>query len=780
MPSLDLNRLLAPPGRLGVDARVEWQPRASSLTRVQSRALALSAIAALFVILHVVWFIGVPADLDSFNFILGVRRFDVVHHQPHPPGAPVYIAAGKAATWLWRFAGLPFDPLVGPEASALGALSLLSGTLSIFLLGLVAGRREDRVERAWYGTLILASAPLFWLLAARSVSDIPGLLLILTVYLSMASGRPKVTALLSGIAAGLRVQTVLLTVPVLIIGLGRARSWKTAALACGWFAAGVVSWLLPMVAVTGAGEYWAALTKQAQHDWSNPLMFAAAPTLRHGASALINTFAMPWGNPTLAAVMLIAAAIGAWRLLRTSPRGAAVFAAYAAPYLLFHLVLQETNTIRYAMPIMLGVAYLAGVAIEGVQWRWRGAVILLLIAPNLFVSVRSLYGVARTGSPAIRLLAAMHRRAAESVPAFVIAHENLRLPRLQRILPAPPPWTTVRPKAPYEWRALLDHWKRGATAPVWFVADPRRTDLSLLDRRSQHVLGSFKLDVQAAWILRGVRPRAFTWLELRPPAWIAVRGFALTPETGGLAARDRDGPAFNGAVAMVRRYAEGAVIAVAGRHIGGEDDPDVRVVIEIDGRPVSSAFASARERHYRALVHLRPNQLAGDTPYATVTIRSSPVAATTRVIPVTVEHFDYQPGDGALFSFSSGWHEPELRPRSGLTWRWATRRASVLIHRPSGTPAELVLAGDAPMPRGLAAGVIRVTSGTRILDAFPEGPAFSRRVVIPGDVSADCDVSVTITSSSWFVPRDVGQSDDRRELAFRAFAVEVNPLNASK
>lgn len=36
-------------------------------------------------------------DLDSVNFALGVESFDVSKHRPHPPGYPLYIAAGKAS-----------------------------------------------------------------------------------------------------------------------------------------------------------------------------------------------------------------------------------------------------------------------------------------------------------------------------------------------------------------------------------------------------------------------------------------------------------------------------------------------------------------------------------------------------------------------------------------------------------------------------------------------------------------------------------------------------------
>ncbi|MEM6985968.1 MAG: hypothetical protein AAF499_05465, partial [Pseudomonadota bacterium] len=41
-----------------------------------------------------------PADYDAVNFLLALRDFDVAQHQPHPPGAPLFIAMGKVLVWL--------------------------------------------------------------------------------------------------------------------------------------------------------------------------------------------------------------------------------------------------------------------------------------------------------------------------------------------------------------------------------------------------------------------------------------------------------------------------------------------------------------------------------------------------------------------------------------------------------------------------------------------------------------------------------------------------------
>ena len=55
-------------------------------------------------------------DLDSINFALGLRDFDVAKHQPHPPGYPLFILAAKAVNLA-----------VPSEAHALAVLAILAG-----------------------------------------------------------------------------------------------------------------------------------------------------------------------------------------------------------------------------------------------------------------------------------------------------------------------------------------------------------------------------------------------------------------------------------------------------------------------------------------------------------------------------------------------------------------------------------------------------------------------------------------------------------------------------
>ena len=56
---------------------------------------ALAALALAFALAHLPYLVSTLEDIDSVNFALGVRDFDVANHRPHPPGYPLYIALGK-------------------------------------------------------------------------------------------------------------------------------------------------------------------------------------------------------------------------------------------------------------------------------------------------------------------------------------------------------------------------------------------------------------------------------------------------------------------------------------------------------------------------------------------------------------------------------------------------------------------------------------------------------------------------------------------------------------
>src|SRR5947199_379763 len=96
-------------------------------------SVAVSVLLALvFLAFHLPYLPASLEDLDSINFALGVRHFDVAEHQPHPPGYPVYIAAAKA-----------INAAIGNEVAALAALSVVAAALGALAIAALF-RRLDR------------------------------------------------------------------------------------------------------------------------------------------------------------------------------------------------------------------------------------------------------------------------------------------------------------------------------------------------------------------------------------------------------------------------------------------------------------------------------------------------------------------------------------------------------------------------------------------------------------------------------------------------------------
>src|SRR5262249_39616161 len=134
---------------------------------------------------------------------------------------------------------------------------------------------------------------------------------------------------------------------------------------------------------------------------------------------------------------------------------------------------------------------------------------------------------------------------------------------------------------------------------------PLRTDLALVDpasrrlvRRyqwtvervpadplSQRLATMFPLLFQTPALVGGARPDVMDWYVIGPPRWFLGEGWALTPETSGIADHDQKGPCQSaGAVGYIRRRPEATRLVIGGRNLGAEHDPYARFSLDIDGR----------------------------------------------------------------------------------------------------------------------------------------------------------------------------------------------------
>jgi hypothetical protein len=118
-----------------------------------------------------------PWEWDELAFCLGVRNYDVIHHFPHPPGFPLFIAFAK----VFRFLGLP-------DFRALQMVVLL-GAIALFpLTYLLARELGFSFGVALGGALMLVFAPNVWFYGGTAFSDIPTLALTLAACVLLLRG----------------------------------------------------------------------------------------------------------------------------------------------------------------------------------------------------------------------------------------------------------------------------------------------------------------------------------------------------------------------------------------------------------------------------------------------------------------------------------------------------------------------------------------------------------------------------------------------------------------
>jgi transmembrane protein TMEM260 (protein O-mannosyltransferase) len=217
-------------------------------------------------------------DHDSIQFALGVERYDLAAHHPHPPGYPLYIALLKL------LAALGVDPLHGMVGFAIVIAALGAGLLVPLVARLLAenpeggpdarGRlRAGPLTAAAFAAALYATNPLLWFYGELPLlyAVEAGVSVVLAwAALRMADGRGAFLAAcaLFALAGGLRQSTLVLLAPLFLCGALRA--WRRGTLTVGRLVAGAalggaiaLAWFLPLCAA--AGGYQAYRRIGAEH-----------------------------------------------------------------------------------------------------------------------------------------------------------------------------------------------------------------------------------------------------------------------------------------------------------------------------------------------------------------------------------------------------------------------------------------------------------------------------------------------------------------------------------
>ncbi len=757
----------------------------------------LAALALIFALAHVPFLATSLEDIDSVNFALGVRDFDVATHRPHPPGYPVYIALGKIATAI---AGFGVDaPASRLEAKALAVLSLLAALAAIPLLYRIFAALDASPgfdSQAIAAVAVTVCCPLLWYLAVRPMSDLPGLAFALASQACLmlawsrqrpaddgdrrlsadamrASGRMIVAgALLAGLAIGVRSQTVWLTLPLLVvilfdrIGRGVAGAMIGSAT---MFVVGGLAWGIPLLVASGGwNAYLAALGTQAGEDFTAGEMLYTNPSPRAAAFALIRTFVHPWDATALAIVVLVLAGAGVVQLLWRDRRSLAPVIALSVPYLIFHLLFQDTSFVRYALPLVPAVAFLAvrGIALVSAAAVPVAAAALSIAAVAIASPVLVAYGAEQ--SPTVRVLSAMKAEARNTQPGALAMHQTFVRP-----LEAEDVGFPVRLPSPprLEWLELAKYWKAGHTGTVWFLADPARSDLALIDPRSREDSTEVRWPLVARPAFGGMRPSAVRWYRLPAPGWFVEEGWSLTPEAAGMSRLMSRGPHHSPITAMVRRRNDAACMLVGGRNLAGAGDPAARFTVAIDGTPFQQFDVTPG--FFLHAFEVPPGRLMGEGAFASVTVQSVSSSGGAPV-PTAIEQFDLQNAGEMMWAYDTGWQEAEYSPALGV-WRWTTERATLrIVGGPRAVQVRMSI--ESPLRYFDEAPLVRAVAGERQLAATTLSASREWSFDVPADALAASGGTIAIETNRTFVPAERSGVADQRRLGLRVFSVQVSNL----
>jgi hypothetical protein len=534
----------------------------------------------------------------------------------------------------------------------------------------------------------------------------------------------------------------------------------------GAYAAGVVSWAVPLLILSGGPRaYWNAVAFQGGADLSGVRMLWTTPTARQLVAVAEYAFLHPWGWWPLAAAVLVCASAGAVRLLK-APSVALTLAAAFGPYLIFDVLFQETVTTRYSLPLVVPVSFLAALGLAAASRHWGVWAAVGLAGIALAVGHPTLIAYASESAPAFRMLADMRAASADAAVPILAVHrrQDFDLRRPLKWMGADAPAFSVQMPAPpyFEWLQLVKYWNSGGRQTAWFVSDPLRSDLALVHHSGPRA--EYRWPLRFRELIGGVRPSEMVWYALDPPAWYLGEGWSLTPETAGLAIATRKGPASGGSRGWIRRSNGPAVLMLGGRLLPG-GPARARFRISIDERMVAEHEVEAG--FFLRMLDLPAGALAGEGDYAALQI-----SADTDLL--ALEQFDAQPEGAVVFGFGEGWHEHEYDPSTGQLWRWTSDRSAIRI-RAGGKGLSVRIRGVSEAGHDVT---LTVKAGDTVVASERVGAAFAVNAAVPPSALGAGESVITIETDGAFVPAETRwRTTDRRRLGLKILECRITPAS---
>ena len=505
-----------------------YLPMTNVSTRLRSAVRSISPVSLMgFGLLMAVRALTLPRSLwemDEFLFSGAVGRFDPLRHRPHPPGYPLTVGLGKLFALVFQN---HFVSLV-----ALAVFSSLVGYWAlVYAFRRIAGGPPAKAERlAVAGALFFQLSPVMLVQGPLPMSDPPALMFIALALAAAAALRDDggmwaavgVGAAASA-AIGCRPQLAVAVLPLLGVTLWQARDRQRRWQVLAAFTLTSLLWFVPLVVAAGGPKGFLDYEmKQAAY-----VAVHDADASRGGQSKLsllIRFLAHPWGPKWLSLPVLALAAAGAVVLARRRRTAALTLAVLAATQLVVCLLfLDPADGVRYALPVVLGVAFAAVVGSEAAARR-AGVPAAAWVVPALVVVGGAIYAgpllAARSTSLSPPLQAAVWARRHLPAGAGILVQDDL----------APHAYFLLRGFDLSPIDAGLQTYARRPYVPLWLLAEgetvwpgavtfrwPETDAYGKLTRNHYRVISLSPIPADARYqVVRGVNPY---WPSVRDPRW---------------------------------------------------------------------------------------------------------------------------------------------------------------------------------------------------------------------------------------------------------------------
>jgi hypothetical protein len=205
---------------------------------------------------------------DSVNFALGLKQYNILAHQPHPPGYFLYSMLGKSVNYF-----------IQNENASLVWISLVSGIFGIAAIYWLGQLIFDRRVGLLAALLTLVS-PLHWFYSEVALSyqlEFFFVILIAGFAFILLSGRHEIwpwLAFVLGVAGGFRLNALIFLIPLWLVCLVQL-DWRKRILSVAILTAVSLAWVIPMIfAAGGLQAYVTVMGDQGGYVLNNSSIFS--------------------------------------------------------------------------------------------------------------------------------------------------------------------------------------------------------------------------------------------------------------------------------------------------------------------------------------------------------------------------------------------------------------------------------------------------------------------------------------------------------------------------